>query len=67
MTSRKLSRAQAGQLGGFAAARALGDAGVYERGSKGGATTSERYGKEHYVRAAHLRWGRKGAAKKVEA
>ena len=58
MASKKLTPAQAGQLGGFVSARLAGADGMAERGSKGGSTTVERYGKEHFVRAAHARWGR---------
>jgi hypothetical protein len=54
----KLNRKQVAQLGGFAAARAAGAAGMKARGSKGGSTTVERHGREHFIRAAHKRWGR---------
>lgn len=59
MASQKLTKAQAGQLGGYAAARSLGPEGVADRASKGGLATLEKYGKEAMVRAAHARWGRK--------
>lgn len=28
------------------------------RGAKGGAVTAKLYGREHFIRAAHRRWGR---------
>lgn len=59
MPAKKLTKAQAGQLGGFAAARSLGEEGVKERASRGGTATLEKYGREAFVRAAHARWGRK--------
>lgn len=58
MADDKLTPAQVAQLGGFAAARSLGEDGVKARGAKGAAVTQERYGKELQVRAAHARWGR---------
>lgn len=54
----KLTKAQAGRLGGLKAARALGVEGVRRRGSHGGATTLDRYGKEHMTRLAHRSHGR---------
>ncbi len=63
MTSDKLTRSQVAQLGGFAAARNGDNA---TKGSKGGNKTYDKYGREHFVRAAHKKHGRlggKGAAK----
>lgn len=56
--AKPLTHAQIGQLGGFASARAAGHAELSDRGAKGGDTTAARYGREHYIRIAHLRWGR---------
>ncbi len=64
MASKTLSPTQSAQLAGFASARKAGPEGMAERGAKGGATTAERHGREHYIRAAHARWGRlQGGAK----
>jgi hypothetical protein len=54
----KLSNRQRAQLGGLAAARKLGAEGMAAKGSSGGAATAARHGREHYIRAAHKRWGR---------
>jgi hypothetical protein len=54
----KLSKAEAGRLGGLTSAHTLGEDGVKKRASKGGAGTLEKHGKAHYVRAALVRWGR---------
>lgn len=55
--AKKMTLAQAGSLGGYAAAAALGEAGVKLRGSRGAATTLERYGPGHYKRLALKRHG----------
>lgn len=54
----KLNRSQIAQLGGFASTRERGRRAMADAGSKGGNTTKQRYGREHFVRAAHKRWGR---------
>lgn len=58
MATKTLSASQAAQLAGFASARKAGHEGMADRGAKGGATTAERHGREHFIRAAHARWGR---------
>jgi hypothetical protein len=55
---RKLTKAEAGRLGGLRAAHALGDDGVKRRARKGGNATLEKHGKAHYLRAVYQRWGR---------
>lgn len=55
MPDAKLTRAQAGRLGGLQAAHNLGPDGVRRRGAKGGLTTVERFGR---ARLAHRRHGR---------
>lgn len=57
MANKKLTKQQAGQLGGFATAR-LHPEEHKTWSARGGNTTAERHGTEHYVRAAHKRWGR---------
>lgn len=61
--SKKMTKAQAGRLGGLKAAHSLGEAGVKARGRKGGNTTLDRHGKEHFTRLAMVRNGYEGAAK----
>lgn len=56
MPDAKLTRAQAGRLGGLQAAHNLGPDGV--RSAKGGLTTVERFGRAHMARLAHRRHGR---------
>lgn len=56
--AKPLTHAQIGQLGGFASARAAGRAELAERGAKGGDATLALHGREHFIRAAHKRWGR---------
>lgn len=56
MPDAKLTRAQAGRLGGLQAAHNLD--GVRRRGAKGGLTTVERFGRAHRARLAHRRHGR---------
>ena len=58
MAQQKLSRKQVAQLGGLAAAKAAGSQGMAKLGAKGGRQTAERHGREHFIRAAHKRWGR---------
>ncbi len=63
----KLSRAEAGRLGGLRTRELYGaehykDIGR-QGGAKGGAVTKQRYGKEHYRRIGSLR-GKKAARKK---
>lgn len=58
MPDAKLTRAQAGRLGGLQAAHNLGPEGVRRRGAKGGLTTVERFGRAHRARLAHRRHGR---------
>ena len=58
MPDAKLTRAQAGRLGGLQAAHNLGPDGVRRRGAKGGLTTVERFGRAHMARLAHRRVGR---------
>ena len=55
MTSTKLTKKQAGQLGGLKTAKKHDMARL---GSKGGSATLEKHGREHFIRAAHKRWGR---------
>lgn len=62
MPSKKLNSKQSGQLGGFARAKALGPDELSRIGIERGYTTFERYGREHYVRIAHKRWGRLSGA-----
>lgn len=57
MPARKLTKQQAGQLGGLRTAR-LHPEEQKTWSARGGNTTAERYGREHYIRAAHKRWGR---------
>lgn len=56
--AKPMTHAQIGQLGGFASARAAGHEELSERGTVGGETTRARYGREHYIKMAHARWGR---------
>ena len=56
--SAKLNPAQVAQLAGLASARKAGSAGMAQRGAKGGKKTAETHGREHFIRAAHKRWGR---------
>ena len=58
MPPEKLNKKQVAQLGGLASARKAGPSGMATRGSKGGRTTAETLGREHFIRAAHKRWGR---------
>jgi hypothetical protein len=58
MTAEKLTPKQVAQLGGLAAARLAGPDGMKAKGSKGGRATAAKRGREHYIRAAHARWGR---------
>jgi hypothetical protein len=58
MTASKLTPKQIAQLGGLAAARLAGVSGMKAKGSKGGRATAAKRGREHYIRAAHKRWGR---------
>lgn len=54
---RKMTKAQAGRLGGLATMRKHSEAELEAQRSKGGSTTFERHGKEHFVRAAYIRHG----------
>lgn len=58
MPSKALTPKQVAQLGGLACVRKNGKEAMASIGSKGGSTTLERHGREHYIRAAHKRWGR---------
>lgn len=67
MASKTLSRTQVAQLAGFASATAAARKGVTakgknrgmsEIGEKGGNATLVAHGREHFIRAAHKRWGR---------
>jgi hypothetical protein len=58
MTASKLTPKQIAQLGGLAAARLAGADGMKAKGSKGGRATASKLGREHFIRAAHKRWGR---------
>lgn len=58
MPSTVLTPSQIAQLGGLASARKAGADGMARRGARGGQSTAERYGREHFIRAAHKRWGR---------
>lgn len=60
MPSTKLSNFQRAQLAGLASARIAGPKGMAARGAKGGRKTAETRGREHFIRAAHKRWGRLG-------
>lgn len=60
---RKLSRAEAGRLGGLTSAHFAGAEGMARRGAKGGNATAEKLGRAHFTRAALIRWGRLPADK----
>ena len=62
MAATKLTRSQVAQLGGFASARKRGARQMAVAGAKGGSVTKDKYGREHFVRAAHKRWGRLGGS-----
>lgn len=57
MTQVKLTKRQAGQLGGLTTAHKLGETGRRRRARKGGEATLAKYGRAHYVRMA---WAKKG-------
>jgi len=54
----RLTKAEAGRLGGLTTAHNLGADGVKRRASKGGAATLAKLGRAHFARAAYMRWGR---------
>lgn len=60
---RKLTPAEAGRLGGLAAAHNLGELGRQRRASSGGQSTVEKYGAAHMTRLAFVRHGRLAAEK----
>jgi hypothetical protein len=67
VTRSKLTKAEAGRLGGLTAAHKLGADGVAARARKGGDAASRKLGRAHYVRLALVRWGRLQAEKKEAA
>lgn len=57
MAAKKMTPAQSGSLGGLASMRTRAPEELEAARSKGGSTTFERHGKEHFKRAALIRWG----------
>jgi hypothetical protein len=58
MAATKLTRSQVARLGGLGTAKKRGSEGMAVIGARGGLATAEKHGTDHYVRAAHKRWGR---------
>lgn len=58
MPRRKLTRAEAGRLGGLTRADNTTPEERSAIASKGGAANVERYGRAHMTRLAYKRWGR---------